>query len=350
MFVDRAFITVRAGDGGDGCVSFYRGKGMPKGGPNGGNGGKGGDVVFHADPGLNTLYDFRGLRDWKAKPGEPGRGKQQYGAAAPDLIIKVPPGTMVFDDATGDLIHDMKPNETAVIARGGKGGFGNEHFKTSIHQAPREFTPGEAGEFFRLRLELKLIADIGLVGKPNAGKSTLLKSLTRADPKIANYPFTTLGPQLGIAEVDPSRRLVLADLPGLIEGAAQGAGLGHEFLRHIERTRVIVHLLDAVPDGDETPIDNYRAIRHELQQHSAALAAKPELVVLNKLDLFDETEQRDAIADLKRQLPQDTEVLGISGAARMNLSALLERLWTLAYGDTIPSGWPTQETHDSARR
>ncbi|MBX3364675.1 MAG: GTPase ObgE [Phycisphaeraceae bacterium] len=350
MFVDRALITVRAGDGGDGCVSFYRGKAMPKGGPDGGNGGKGGDVVFFADTGLNTLYDFRGLRDWKAQSGEPGRGKQQYGAAAADLVIKVPPGTMVFDDATGELIHDMKPGERTVIARGGRGGYGNEHFKSSTHQTPREFTPGEKGEFFRLRLELKLIADVGLVGKPNAGKSTLLKSLTRADPKIGNYPFTTLGPQLGIAEVDASRRLVLADLPGLIEGAATGAGLGLEFLRHIERTRVIVHLLDAVPDGETTPAENYRMIRRELEAHSAALAAKPELVVLNKLDLLDEQEQADAIAALKRELPPDVDVMGISGAARVGLGELLARLWKLAYGDETPSGWPEANAATGLRR
>lgn len=340
MFVDRALITVKAGDGGDGCVSFRRAKAEPKGGPNGGDGGRGGDVVLWADTGLNTLYEFRGLRDWKAQCGEPGRGKQQFGAGAPDLVIRLPPGTMVFNDDTGELIHDMKPDERVVIARGGKGGYGNEHFKTSVHQTPFEFTPGAPGEFFRLRLELKLIADVGFVGKPNAGKSTLLKALTRADPKIANYAFTTLSPQLGIAEIDPERRLVLADLPGLIEGASGGAGLGLEFLRHIERTRVILHVLDASPEDGSAPATNYAVIREELARYSQALAEKQELVVLNKIDLLGDAEQRDMLKVLRRAVSRDTEVLAISGGTRAGLRPLLDRLWSMLHDDgPRPSGW-----------
>lgn len=340
MFVDRALITVKAGDGGDGCVSFRRAKAEPKGGPNGGDGGRGGDVIFWGDTGLNTLYEFRGLRDWKAQNGESGRGKQQFGAGAPDLIVRVPPGTMVFNDDTGELIHDVKPDERVVIARGGKGGYGNEHFKTSVHQTPFEFTPGAPGEFFRLRLELKLIADVGLVGKPNAGKSTLLKALTRADPKIANYPFTTLSPQLGIAEIDPERRLVLADLPGLIEGASEGAGLGLEFLRHIERTKVILHVLDAAPEDGSSPAQNYKTIRAELANHSQALAEKAELIALNKMDLLDDDAQRDALKALRRALPRDAEILATSGGTHAGLRPMLERLWTILHGESArPAGW-----------
>lgn len=341
MFVDRAIITVKAGDGGDGAVSFYRGKAQPKGGPDGGDGGKGGDIVFYADPGLNTLYDFRGLRDWKAKDGENGRRKQQFGANAPDLVIKVPPGTLVFNDETGDLIHDMAPNERVVIARGGKGGYGNEHLKSPTNQTPRTASSGQPGEFFRLRLDLKLIADVGLVGRPNAGKSTLLKALTRADPKIGDYPFTTLSPQLGIAELDASRRIVLADLPGLIEGAARGAGLGHEFLRHIDRTRAIVHVLDVQPTDGTTPGENYRAIRKELEAYSMALGDKPELIVLNKIDLLGDDERDAAIKAARRSLPRESDVLAISGAAHIGLQEMLQHLWTMLHGDQMPAGWPT---------
>ncbi len=330
MFVDQAVIEVRAGNGGDGCVSLYREKGRPKGGPDGGDGGRGGDVYFYADPGLNTLYDFRGTRHWHATNGEPGRGKQQHGADGKDKSIKVPPGTLIYDDDTDELLADLGPDERALICKGGKGGFGNEHFKHSTNQTPRIATPGEPGEHRTLRLELKLIADAGLVGKPNAGKSTLLKSLTRAEPKIGSYPFTTLSPQLGIAELDAARRLVLADIPGLIEGAAEGAGLGHEFLRHVERTRLLVHVLDIAPPDGSSPAGNYRAIRAELASYSSVLAEKKELIVLNKLDLIPEADREQLIKDLRveLQLGADIEVLGISGATGFGLNALLESLWT----------------------
>jgi GTP-binding protein len=234
VFVDHANITIRAGNGGNGAVSFRREKFEPKGGPNGGNGGNGGNVVFVTEDGMTTLYDFRFQRLWAAKDGDAGGRKQCSGLTGEDLIIPVPPGTLIYNRETNELMHDMKPGDTIVVAKGGKGGWGNEHFKSSTYQTPRSAELGEPGQEFNVRLELKLIADVGIVGKPNAGKSTLLAALTAATPKIANYPFTTLSPQLGVAEVDVTRRIVLADIPGLIEGASEGAGLGHEFLRHIE--------------------------------------------------------------------------------------------------------------------
>ncbi len=330
MFVDRAIITVQGGQGGAGSVSFRREKFDPKGGPDGGDGGKGGDVIIVAEEGMSTLYDFRSQPEWAAEPGEAGGKKQCHGKNARDIEIKLPPGTMIFNDETGDLMHDLKPGERIVIAKGGKGGWGNEHFKSSTNQAPKYSTPGEPGQRFRVRLELKLIADVGLVGLPNAGKSTLLKALTRANPKIANYPFTTLSPQLGIAEVDPARRIVLADIPGLIEGASQGAGLGHDFLRHIERTRIIVHILDVHPDNGQSPAANYKRIRHELGQYSVALAEKREIIALNKLDLIPDQKDRDkAVKELCKELGLNPkrDVLQLSGAAAIGLDTLLKRLW-----------------------
>jgi GTP-binding protein len=351
MFVDQVVIEVRAGKGGDGCVSFHRGPHLPKGGPNGGDGGKGGDIVFYADEGLNTLVDFKGRRNWHAPSGEQGRGKQQFGAAGDDREIRVPPGTMVFNDETGELIHDMKPGERVVIARGGRGGYGNEHFKSSINQSPRQSMPGEPGEEFTLRLELKLLADVGLVGLPNAGKSTLLRSLTRATPKVANYPFTTLSPQLGIAILDEERRIVLADIPGLIEGAADGAGLGHDFLRHVDRTRAIVHVIDALPETG-TPAENYRMIREELEQYSADLAEKPEIIAINKADLFpDRAELDEIVRDFRGQLRlgAETQVFTISGASQQGLREILEALWVMLRGRSKTSGgWVAEAQRGSA--
>lgn len=341
VFVDRAVITVRAGAGGPGKVSFRREKYIPKGGPDGGDGGRGGDVIVVADEGLSTLYDFRHQVVWAARDGEPGGSSQMAGKDAPPLEIRLPPGTLIFDDQTGELVHDLKPGDRVVVARGGNGGFGNEHYKTSTDQTPKHAHPGFPGEERRLRLELKLIADVGIVGLPNAGKSSLLAALTRAHPKIADYPFTTLAPQLGIAELDPSRRIVLADIPGLIEGAARGAGLGHDFLRHIERTRVIVHLLDAVPLDGSDPADNYRTIRRELSQYSSALAEKPELVALNKIDLLPPEEVASLARRLARELDLDPRenVMTISAAAGTNLRPLLERLWAMLHPRAEASAW-----------
>lgn len=333
MFVDEATIEVRAGNGGDGRVSFRRAKHQPKGGPDGGDGGDGGSVILAADDGLNTLYDFRGTRLWKAEHGGHGGPNNRHGANGEDRIITLPPGTIVFDDQTKAMLCDLRSNDRVVIARGGKGGRGNDYFKSATNQTPRKAEPGERGEAKVLNLELRLIADVGLIGKPNAGKSTLLSVLTRADPKIGSYPFTTLSPQLGIAEVDARRRLVLADIPGLIEGAAEGAGLGHEFLRHIERTRVLLHVVDACPGDGSAPIEHYRAIRDELMHYSAQLAEKPELVVLSKMDLFDDDESRDAaVKAFSRALRVEgatTEVLPVSGITNLGLAPLLERLWSM---------------------
>ncbi len=327
MFIDSAHILVRSGKGGDGCVSFRRLKYIPKGGPDGGNGGNGGSVILIADPNVETLLDFTGRHHWFAHDGEPGRGKQQYGKHAEDLEIKLPPGTQVFDQDTGDLLLDLaKPGQRVVIAEGGRGGFGNEHFKTPVHQTPRENTPGEPGTELNLRLDLKLVADVGLLGKPNAGKSTLLSAVSAARPKIADYPFTTLIPQPGVADLGGGRRLVICDIPGLIEGAASGAGLGHRFLRHVERTAVLVHLLDADPGDGSDPLANYRAIREELAAYSPALAEKPEVVVLSKVDLLggdeDVAAAIDLLVDALGQKP-----LAISSATGRGLSELLEACW-----------------------
>ncbi len=350
MFVDRALITVKAGNGGPGCVSFRREKFEPKGGPDGGDGGRGGDVVFVVDEGLNTLIDFRGHPDWAAQDGEAGGRKQCFGKDGRECVIRVPPGTLVFNHETDALMVDMAATPRHVIAIGGTGGFGNEHYKSSTNQAPTHAHAGFPGQGFSVRLDLKLIADVGLIGMPNAGKSTLLKALTRANPKIADYPFTTLAPQLGVAELGPTdagnsggagrRRIVIADLPGLIEGAAGGAGLGHDFLRHVERTRVLVHVLDAMPPDGSEPADNYRTIRHELAEYSEELAQRDEFIVLNKLDLYpDDAARTDAVKKLrsKLRLGRDQEVLPLSGATRLGTRELLERLWALL--KRTPHGW-----------
>jgi GTPase len=344
MFVDQATIRVKAGNGGNGAVSFRREKFVPKGGPDGGNGGDGGSVILVADPNVNTLLDFRGRHDWGAEDGEAGRASQQSGAAGQDCIIRMPAGTMVFDEGTGELLHDLSPGERVVIAKGGRGGFGNEHFKSSTNQTPRTAEPGEQGAVRNLRLELKIIADVGITGLPNAGKSTLLSVVTRATPKIADYPFTTLSPQLGIAELDPTRRIVLADIPGLIEGAAHGAGLGHDFLRHVERTRVLVHVVDAAPLDESDPVENYAKVRREIQEYSPLLAEKPEIIALNKMDLLEEEERKQKVADFRTrlQLGHDEEVLAISAAARAGLRELLEQLWRMLHptGEKV-EGWRT---------
>ena len=333
MFIDWATIFVRSGKGGDGRVSFRREKYIPKGGPDGGDGGKGGDVILEARAGVDTLLDLAGRHHHFAEDGEPGGGKQMHGRDGADVVVVVPPGTLVYDDVTGELIEDLKePGQRIVVARGGRGGFGNEHFKSPTNQTPRQATPGEPGEERTLRLELKLIADVGLVGKPNAGKSTLLSRVSKARPKIADYPFTTLEPNLGIAvmpgEKGTPRRLVIADIPGLIEGASQGTGLGMRFLRHIERTRVLVHLLEADPMDGSTPLENYQVVRHELAEYSQELAEKPELVVVSKIDLVDEQTLRERIAPLEEALGRP--VLKISAATNQGLSEMLEACWRIA--------------------
>ena len=326
MFIDEANIHVKAGDGGAGCVSFRREKYVPKGGPDGGDGGNGGSVIFVADPNKNTLLDFAGKHHWNAPRGEAGMGKKMYGKGGEDLIIPVPPGTLIFDTEKQMLIADLDANHRrVVIARGGFGGKGNWHFRSSTNQAPRFAEPGTEGEERALRLELRLIADVGLVGMPNAGKSTLLRSISAARPKVADYPFTTLEPQLGIAELVGGRRLVVADIPGLIEGAKDGAGLGVAFLKHIERTKVIVHLLDLYPPDGSDPAENYRTIRREVEAFSPTLAAKREIVAPNKMDLAIDDE---AIDKLRRDLP-GVELFPISGVSRQGVENLLEALWRM---------------------
>ena len=322
MFIDEAIIHVVGGRGGDGCLSFRREKYIPRGGPNGGDGGNGGSVYCVVDEQLNTLMDFAGKHDWKAQPGGPGMGRDRHGKNGQDVYVRVPPGTVVYDQDRGTLLKDLvEPGQKIRVARGGRGGRGNAFFKSATNQAPREFEEGGPAQFRTLRMELKLIADVGLLGLPNAGKSTLLSRVSRARPKIADYPFTTLEPHLGIVELPGYRRLVMADIPGLIEGAHTGAGLGDEFLRHIERTRLLVHLVDMAPlDGD--PVDHYRVIRSELTQHSPALATKPELIVASKMDL---TDARDNLKRFRREI--DGEAVAISGVTGDGLESLLERVW-----------------------
>jgi GTP-binding protein len=324
MFVDEALIHVKAGDGGNGCVSFRREKYIPKGGPDGGDGGDGGSIVFVADPNKNTLLDFAGQHHWSAKRGENGMGKKMYGKGGPDLVVPVPVGTVVHDAANDRVLADLSQSgQRAVICRGGKGGRGNFHFRSSVNQTPRYAEPGTLGEERNLKLELKLIADVGIAGKPNAGKSTLLSVISSARPKVADYPFTTLVPQLGIAELDGERRIVFADIPGLIEHASEGAGLGHAFLRHIERCKLILHLVDLHPTDDTQPLDNYRVIRHELEQFGDELANKPELIVANKIDLSDNDEALEAF----RAALAPREVIAISGATKQNVREMLEQVW-----------------------
>ncbi len=324
LFVDVVRIHVRGGDGGCGCVSFRREKFVPKGGPDGGDGGAGGSVYLVAREDVQTLLDLAGRHHWTADSGKQGSGANRVGRSGEDLRVNIPAGTLVYDDESGRLLKDMVDDGEAVcVAKGGRGGRGNARFATATHQTPRESEPGELGQVRRLRLELKLIADVGLVGLPNAGKSTLLSRVTNARPKIADYPFTTKEPQLGIAELSGFRRLVLADIPGLIEGAHEGVGLGDAFLRHIERTRVIVHLIDLCPpEGAPTPLEAYRTIRGELEKYSAALAARRELLVGTKLDL---TGASESLTELSETLGQS--VLGISGVSGENLRALLEQIW-----------------------
>ncbi|MBN2218065.1 MAG: GTPase ObgE [Pirellulales bacterium] len=297
MFVDEVEIQVEAGRGGDGCMSFRREKFVPRGGPDGGDGGDGGSVILLAETGVDSLSALAHRKHWKAAGGQPGRGAQCHGAAADDLILRVPPGTIVHDARRGFVLKDLAaPGDRVVVAQGGRGGKGNLRFKTSTNRAPRQSTPGGEGEIRTIRLELKIIADVGLVGKPNAGKSTLLSRLSRARPEIASYPFTTKYPNLGRVQIDFDRSLVMADIPGLIEGAHAGLGLGHEFLRHIQRAGILVHLVEPEPVDQTDPITNYRVIRDELEQYDAQLGRRPEIVAVTKADLPGAAEARVQLA------------------------------------------------------
>lgn len=322
MFVDRVQIEIQGGKGGNGCASFRREKYVPKGGPDGGDGGRGGDVIIIARSGVNNLAGLSHQRFWKASHGTAGQGSNKAGRNGEDLVIEVPPGTIVIDASAGYVIKDLThEGDQVVAARGGEAGRGNVRFKSSTNRAPRDFTPGGEGERREIVLELKVIADVGLVGKPNAGKSTLLSRLTRARPEIADYPFTTKFPNLGIVQVDVDRQFVMADIPGLIEGAHAGVGLGHEFLRHIERAGILVHLVEPSPMDGTDPLENYRTIRDELKQYNQELVQRPEIVCVTKAELPGAATVRDELAE-----QTGGEVLLISAVTGLGLNNLVRAI------------------------
>jgi GTPase len=324
-FVDEATIDVVAGDGGSGCMSFRREKFIPFGGPDGGDGGRGGTIYAVGDRNLNTLIDYRYARRHVARNGESGRGSDQFGAAAQDIILRMPIGTIIRDADSDEVIAELLiPDEKVQIVKGGDGGFGNLHFKSSTNRAPRQKTPGWPGEHRKLRLELRVLADVGLLGMPNAGKSTLVAATSNARPKIADYPFTTLHPNLGVVRVAPEQSFVIADIPGLIEGAAEGAGLGHQFLRHLQRTQLLLHLVDVSPfDPEVDPVAQVRAITRELGKFDRSLLAKPRWLVLNKIDMVPAAQQQATIKAIVRRLRWKGPVFAISALARTGLEPLM---------------------------
>ncbi len=320
MFVDQVTIYCKAGDGGCGSASFRREAHVPRGGPDGGDGGRGGHVIIEADENVSSLVHLVGVRHWNADAGSPGAGSLKTGKNGEDTIIRVPLGTILRDAKRGHVLKDMvEHGDQVIVAKGGDGGKGNTRFMSSTNRAPREFGPGEPGEQREISLELKVIADVGLIGKPNAGKSTLLSRLSRATPEIANYPFTTKYPNLGMVRVGQDRQFVLADIPGLIEGAHAGVGLGHEFLKHVERTKVLVHLVEPAPDDQTDPVENYLQIREELRLYDEALARRPELVVITKAELLDS----EAAAELLEERI-GRPVLRISSVTGKGLPQLLQ--------------------------
>ena len=327
-FFDEATIDISAGHGGAGCVSFRREKFIPFGGPNGGDGGRGGSVFAIADQNINTLIDYRYTRRFDAKNGEPGRGSDQFGAAGADIEMRMPVGTIVRNAETGEVMAELlEHGQRVLLAKGGDGGFGNLHFKSSTNRSPRQKTPGWPGEAFKLQLELRVLADVGLLGMPNAGKSTFIAAVSNARPKIADYPFTTLHPNLGVVRVGPERSFVVADIPGLIEGASEGAGLGHQFLRHLQRTRLLLHIVDAAPFDDSVdPVAQARAIVAELKKYDPALHAKPRWLVFNKLDMVPAAEREARVKDYVRRLRWKGPVFAISALARDGLQPLLEKI------------------------
>lgn len=316
-FFDEAVISVFAGNGGNGAASFRREKYIPRGGPDGGDGGNGGSIIMVADRNLNTLIDFRYTRTYRATHGENGRGSDCFGRGGPDLVLKVPVGTLISDLKTGQIIADLaEDGSSMIVAKGGKGGLGNLRFKSSINRAPRQSTPGEPGEAAELRLELKVLADVGLLGMPNAGKSTFIRAVSAARPKVADYPFTTLQPNLGVVRIGENQSFVIADIPGLIRGASEGAGLGLRFLKHLHRTRILLHIIDAVPMNISVdPVEEAQAIISELQNYDQELYLKPRWVVLNKLDLIPESERQDFIHAISTRLGTQSPVFAISAAS-----------------------------------
>ena len=332
-FIDEAIITVESGSGGRGCVSFRREKHVPRGGPNGGDGGKGGDVILKSTSRRRTLFPFQLKRQFKAKKGAHGQGKQKTGRNGEDLIIEIPPGTLVKDADTSEVLKDFTAaDESYIVVHGGRGGLGNARFKTSTNRTPRYAQPGEDGQNCRLKLELKLLADVGIIGLPNAGKSTLISKISSATPKIGNYPFTTLTPTLGVVETSWSEPFVVADIPGLIEGAHQGVGLGTQFLRHIERTRILIHLIDAGIIDREHPLDPFKTVNRELKSFNPQLTQKPQIVVLNKMDLPGAQEAADAFMAVLDAEP----VILISAIKQKGVKKLISRILELL--DKVGSG------------
>ncbi len=330
MFADRARIYVRSGKGGDGHVSFRREKYVPNGGPDGGDGGRGGDVIFVVDEGLNTLIDFRHIRKYKAQDGEEGGKKNCRGKDGSDIIIKVPAGTVIKEAESGQVITDMSgDNKRVVLLKGGRGGNGNQHYATSTMQAPKYAQPGQPAQELELTLELKVIADVGLVGFPNVGKSTFLSRVTNAKPKIANYHFTTLNPNLGVVDLEGTGGFVIADIPGLIEGASEGVGLGHEFLRHIERTKVIIHIVDAAGTEGRDPIQDIYAINKELEAYNAEIAMRPQVIAANKIDAIYDTDNNPVDAIKAEFEPKGIKVYPISAVSGEGVKELLYHVYEM---------------------
>ncbi len=327
MFADRARIYVKSGKGGDGHVSFRREKYVPAGGPDGGDGGRGGDVIFEVDEGLNTLVDYRNIRKYKAEDGEPGGKKNCRGKDGGDIVLKVPPGTVIKEAESGKVITDMSgDNRRYILLKGGRGGSGNQHYATSTMQAPKYAQPGQPAKELNLLLELKVIADVGLVGLPNVGKSTFLSRVTNAKPKIANYHFTTLNPNLGVVDLDGSNGFVIADIPGLIEGASEGVGLGHEFLRHIERTKVIIHIVDAAGTEGRDPVADIYAINRELEAYNPDIARRPQVIAANKIDVIFDRENSPVEAIKAEFEPKGISVYPISAVSGEGMKELLYRV------------------------
>jgi GTP-binding protein len=328
-FVDEATIDVAAGDGGNGCASFRHEKYKEFGGPDGGDGGRGGHVLMLADASLNTLVDFRYTRRFEAQRGEHGKGSDMFGVKGDDVVLKVPVGTIVTDAETDQVLFELlQPGEQVMVAKGGDGGFGNMHYKSSTNRAPRQKTPGWPGERKSLKLELKVLADVGLLGMPNAGKSTFIAAVSNARPKIADYPFTTLHPNLGVVRVGPEKSFVVADVPGLIEGASEGAGLGHQFLRHLQRTRLLLHLVDAAPfDESVDPVAQAKAIVSELKKFDPQLHAKPRWLVLNKVDMLPPEQREARVRDIVRRLRYKGPVFEISALTREGCERLVQKAY-----------------------
>lgn len=349
MFVDKAKIYVKGGDGGDGLVAFRREKYVPEGGPAGGDGGRGGDVIFRVDEGLRTLMDFRYQRHFKADKGIKGRNKSQHGANADHMIVRIPPGTVLIDDDTQEIIADMtRHGQQVVVARGGRGGRGNTRFATANNTAPELAENGEEGQERYIVMELKVMADVGLVGFPSVGKSTLLSVVSAAQPKIGAYHFTTITPNLGVVDVGDGRSFVMADLPGLIEGASEGVGLGHEFLRHVERTRIIIHVVDMSGSEGRDPFEDWVMINDELRQYNASLIDRPQIVAANKMDMPDSEENLAAFRERVAELRPDLEIMPISSLTRQGVQELLYRATDIL--DSIPVAPVVEEVAETTER